>query len=118
MKNILVLSQQSPFDDQHIREALDTTLIFAAIEQNISWLFSGPAVLALKAVQQPQTIGLKNYFKTIKTLELYDVENIYICEKSMVDYNLKPAELLLPVKVVNFEQQRQLIKQQQQVVTL
>ncbi|MGO2012669.1 MAG: sulfurtransferase complex subunit TusC [Pseudoalteromonas sp.] len=118
MKNILVLSQHSPFDDQHIREALDTTLIFAAIEQNISWLFSGSAVLALKAAQQPQTIGLKNHFKTIKTLELYDVENVYICEKSMIDHNLKQSELLLPVKVVSFEQQRQLLKQQQQVVTL
>lgn len=118
MKNILILSQRSPFDDIHIREALDTTLIFAAIEQNISWLFSGAAVLTLKAEQQPQTTGLKNYFKTIKTLELYEVDNIYLCEKSMIDYNLKQSELLLPVKIVNFEQQRQLIKQQQQVVTL
>ncbi|WP_404340251.1 sulfurtransferase complex subunit TusC [Pseudoalteromonas mariniglutinosa] len=118
MKNILVLSRHSPFDEQHIREALDMTLIFAAIEQNISWLFSDAAVLALKAHQQPHIIGLKNYFKTIKTLELYDVDNIYVCEKSLLDYDLVPSDLLITVNVLNFQQQRQLIMQQQQVVTL
>ncbi len=107
-----------PFDDQHIRESLDTTLIFAAIEQNISWLLSGEAVLALKKNQQPEQLGIKNYFKTIKTLELYDVENIYVCEKSLMDFNLTQESLIIDVKVANFEQQRELISQQHQVVTL
>jgi len=118
MKNILVISQHSPFDDQHIRESLDTTLIFAAIEQNIGWLLSGEAVLALKKSQQPEQLGIKNYFKTIKTLELYDVENIYVCEKSLMDFNLSEDSLIIDVKVANFEQQRDLISQQHQVVTL
>ena len=48
MKNVLVISQHAPFDDQHIRESLDMALIFAAIDQNISWLLSADAVLALK----------------------------------------------------------------------
>ena len=118
MKNILVISQHGPFDDQHMRESLDTTLIFAAIEQNISWLLSGDAVLALKKYQQPEVLGIKNYFKTIKTLELYDVENIYVCEKSLMDFNLTKDNLIIDVKVANFEQQRLLISQQHQVVTL
>tara|TARA_B100000929_G_scaffold288163_1_gene276118 strand:- start:1222 stop:1593 length:372 start_codon:yes stop_codon:yes gene_type:complete len=118
MKNVLVISQHSPFDDQHIRDSLDTTLIFAAIEQNISWLLSGEAVLALKKNQQPEQLGIKNYFKTIKTLELYDVENIYVCEKSLIDFNLTKDKLIIDVKVASFEQQRHLISQQDQVVTL
>ncbi|AXV65113.1 sulfurtransferase complex subunit TusC [Pseudoalteromonas lipolytica] len=118
MKNILVISQHGPFDDQHMRESLDTTLIFAAIEQNISWLLSGDAVLALKKHQKPEVLGIKNYFKTIKTLELYDVENIYVCEKSLMDFNLTKDNLIIDVKVANFEQQRLLISQQHQVVTL
>ena len=118
MINVLVLSHHSPFDDLHIRDALDMTLIFAAVEQNISWLFSGPAVLALKKHQQPEHIGLKNYFKTIRTLEIYDVENIYVCEKSLMDFNLTIDTLMIDVKVANFEQQRALIAQQHQVVTL
>ena len=118
MKNVLVLSQYSPFDDSHIRDALDMTLIFGAVDQNISWLFSGPAVLALKKQQQPEHIGLKNYFKTIKTLEIYDIENIYVCEKSLLEYGLNKNNLLISVKALNYQQQHHLIAQQQQIVTL
>lgn len=118
MINVLVFSHHSPFDDLHIRDALDMTLIFAAVEQNISWLFSGPAVLALKKHQQPEHIGLKNYFKTIRTLEIYDVENIYVCEKSLLEYGLDKHNLLVEVKALNYQQQTQLIAQQQHIVNL
>ncbi|KPH65001.1 sulfur relay protein TusC [Pseudoalteromonas porphyrae] len=118
MINVLVLSQHSPFDDMHIRDALDMTLIFAAIEQNISWLFTGPAVLALKKGQHTDPLGLKNYFKSIKTLEIYDVENIYVCEKSLVDFNLAKSDLLINVNVLDFAAQSKLIATQHQVVNL
>jgi tRNA 2-thiouridine synthesizing protein C len=118
MINVLVLSQHSPFDDMHIRDALDMTLIFAAIEQNISWLFTGPAVLALKQNQSPETVGLKNYFKSIKTLEIYDVENIYVCEKSLIDYNLSKNDLIIDVITLDFKAQSQLISAQKQVINL
>tara|TARA_R110000851_G_scaffold87769_11_gene191369 strand:+ start:49661 stop:50017 length:357 start_codon:yes stop_codon:yes gene_type:complete len=118
MINVLVMSQCSPFDDLHIRDALDMTLIFAAVDQNISWLFSGPAVLALKKQQQPNMLGIKDFFKNIKTLEIYDVENIYVCEKSLLDYGLNKNDLLLDVQALNFDQQNALIKTQQHVVNL
>ena len=118
MINVLVLSQQSPFDDMHIRDALDMTLIFAAIEQNISWLFTGPAVLALKKDQNSELLGVKNYFKSIKTLEVYDVENIYVCEKSLIDYNLDINELIIKATALDFKAQSHLIAKQQQVVNL
>ena len=118
MINILVISQSSPFDDMHIRDALDMTLIFAAVDQNISWLFSGPAVLALKKNQKPNSLGIKDFFKNIKMLEIYDVENIYVCEKSLIDYGLSKSELLIEANIVNFNAQKQLIHNQQHVVTL
>lgn len=118
MINVLVMSQCSPFDDLHIRDALDMTLIFAAVDQNISWLFSGTAVLALKKQQQPNMLGIKDFFKNIKTLEIYDVENIYVCEKSLLDYGLNKNDLLLDVQALNFDQQKALIKTQQHVVNL
>jgi tRNA 2-thiouridine synthesizing protein C len=118
MINVLVISQSSPFDDLNIRDALDMTLIFAAVDQNISWLFSGAAVLALKKHQQPNNIGLKDFFKNIKTLEIYDVENIYVCEKSLLDYGLNKNDLLIDAKALNFSQQQILIKRQRHVVNL
>lgn len=118
MINVLVISQSSPFDDMRIRDALDMTLIFAAVDQNISWLFSGPAVLALKKNQTPNSLGLKDLFKNIKTLEIYDVDNIYVCEKSLLDYGLHINELLVEVKVLDYCSQQLLIQRQHHVVTL
>ncbi|WP_372762000.1 sulfurtransferase complex subunit TusC [Pseudoalteromonas sp.] len=118
MINVLVMSQHSPFDDMYIRDALDMALIFAAVEQNISWLFSGPAVLTLKKQQQPNLVGIKDFYKNIKMLEIYDVENIYVCEKSLLDYGLSKHDLLIPAKALNFDQQQTLIAAQQQVVNL
>lgn len=118
MKNVTVISHQSPFNNTHIRDALDMTLIFAAIDQNISWLFQGPAVCALKAEQSPQKSGLKNFLKTIKTLEIYDVDNIYVCKNSLDDYDLLTDQLMLDVKILNPDEQQQLLSKQDLVVTL
>jgi tRNA 2-thiouridine synthesizing protein C len=118
MINVLVISQSSPFDDMYIRDALDMALIFAAVEQNVSWLFSGPAVLALKKQQQPTLLGIKDFYKNIKMLEIYDVENIYVCEKSLLDYDLSKHDLLIAAQAINFEQQHALINRQHQVVNL
>lgn len=118
MKNVLVMSQSSPFDELNTRDALDMSLIFAAVEQNISWLFSGPAVLALKHNQSTQQLGVKDFFKNIKTLEIYEVENIYVCEKSLLDYNLNKSQLIINSTSLNYTEQQQLIGQQDFVVNL
>jgi tRNA 2-thiouridine synthesizing protein C len=118
MINVLIMSQSSPFDSMHIRDALDMTLIFAAIDQNVSWLLSGPAVLALKKEQSTKQLGIKDFFKNIKTLEIYDVENMFVCEKSLIDYGLNKSDLIVQSQTLNFEQQQHLIRSQHHVVTL
>ncbi|MCK8106463.1 DsrE family protein [Pseudoalteromonas sp. 2CM41L] len=118
MKNVLVMSQSSPFDELNIRDALDMSLIFAAVDQNISWLFSGPAVLALKNNQTTHPLGLKDFFKNIKTLEIYEVENIYVCEKSLLDYGLNKSQLIIDSISLNYTEQQQLIAKQHFVVNL
>ncbi len=118
MKKILICTDASPFDEMRVREALDMTLIFAAVEQDVSLLLHGPAVLALKDGQTPQNLGLKNYFKSLKTLDIYDVEQVYACEASFKRYGLTETDLLMKVEVINTEQQSALIASQDQVVTL
>jgi tRNA 2-thiouridine synthesizing protein C len=118
MKNVLIISDASPFDKQRIREALDMALIYAAIDQNVSWLFKGPAVLALKAQESISDLGLKNYFKSLKTLEIYDVENVYVCEASLCRYQLDSQSLIIDVQVVSSDAALTLIDEQDFVVTL
>lgn len=118
MKNILVISNKAPFDKMHIRESLDTCLIFAAIEQNISWLFKDDAVLALKAGYNLSNSGLKDFFKTLKTLEIYDVEQVYVCTESLKKYALIPDDLTIEITPLSIEEQQSLISKQNHTVVL
>lgn len=119
MKNVLVIANKAPFDHTYMREALDMTLIFAAIEQNISLLFQGPAVLSLKQGQTPEALKLKNYFKTFGTLSLYDVEHVYVCENSLQRYSLTLNDLTIDdVTALDENAKKCLTQQQDFVVTL
>ena len=118
MKNILVVSHKAPFDKMHIRESLDTCLIFAAIEQNISWLFKDEAVLALKPDYDLTKSGLKDFFKSLKTLEVYDVDQIYICSESLDRFGLEINTLSVELTPLSLEEQQALISKQDHTVVL
>ena len=60
----------------------------------------------------------QDFFKNIKTLEIYEVENIYVCEKSLLDYNLSKSQLIIDSTSLNYTEQQQLIGQQDFVVNL
>lgn len=118
MKNVLVINSSSPFLHLNGREALDMALIFAAIDQNVALLFRDAAVLCLKTTQHPEQAHLKNYFKTLKTLELYDVDQLYVCELSLKEFGLNPDELLLDVEILDSDSLHRLFKQYEHIVTL
>ncbi|ALU41771.1 sulfurtransferase complex subunit TusC [Pseudoalteromonas rubra] len=117
-ENILVINHTAPFDGANIREGLDMALIFAALDQNVSWLFKGPAVLALKTGNDASQLGMKNYFKQLKTLEIYDVEQIYVCAEAMTQFALTVDDLNIDAQILTLDAQQTLLKQQNKVVSL
>jgi len=118
MKNILVIQTSSPFDGVKCREALDTALIFAAIDQNVSILFKDDAVFCLHATQHPALVNLKDYFKTLKMLELYDVENIYACKQSIELRGIDINNLHLDCKLVDNSQIKDIFSTNDHMVTM
>ena len=118
MKHILVISQHAPYTAQTLRESLDMVLIFAAIDQTVTWLVEGDAVLALKKSQQPKLLQSKDFTKAIKMLALYDVDTIYACERSIADHGLVMGELFDSAHAVSAEQKQALIAQADEVITL
>ncbi|TMP41093.1 DsrE family protein, partial [Pseudoalteromonas sp. S1688] len=78
-----------------MRHAVDLTRSFAGVDQNISLLFLGPAVLARKINHKPNRLGSKDFFDNFKLVEIYDVEKIYGCEKALIDYGLSKSELVI-----------------------
>jgi len=118
MKNILIIQSYSPFDGVKCREALDTALIFAAIDQNVSILFKGDAVFCLHAEQKPALANLKDYFKTLKMLELYDVENIYACQQSLELRGIDINNLHLDCTIVNNTHIKAILLEQDHLVNM
>lgn len=76
------------------KEALDFSLIFGSYEQDVTVLFYGEGTTQALAHQDPEVIGQKDYLSTIKALDIYDIENVYVCEMSLDKMALGQHELL------------------------
>ncbi|MCF2857983.1 sulfurtransferase complex subunit TusC [Pseudoalteromonas sp. SMS1] len=117
-KKILVISDAAPFDGQRIRECLDMALIFAAIDQEVSWLFTGASVLALTGQNNPGAIDIKDFIKQLKTLEIYDIDSVFICKDAMQNYRLSAEHLNVDATALSYSAQQALIGKQDYVVKL
>lgn len=82
-KSIAILNSRAPFSQCQGKEALDVAMIMGSYEQPVSLFFHGEGVRQLIANQQPETIGMKDYLATFSALTFYDVEHLYVCEKSL-----------------------------------
>lgn len=118
MNELLVISQHSPFSESGLKDALDMALIFAAVDGDVAWLFTGSSVHALKKNQNPHHIKLKDVFKALKTLEIYDVEQIYISEPCLIQAQLSREDLAIEATLLQRSEMQELIAKFSKVVTL
>ncbi len=72
----LFILKQSPYHSSLAREALDFALASAAFDQQVSLLFMGDGLFQLIKNQQSVN-GKKNIEKTLNSLSLFEIENIY-----------------------------------------
>ncbi|CCQ11821.1 tRNA 5-methylaminomethyl-2-thiouridine synthase TusC [Pseudoalteromonas luteoviolacea B = ATCC 29581] len=117
MTKLLVISQSSPFSLSTLKDTLDMALIFAAVDADVSWLFTGSSVLSLIANQNPSHLGLKNQFKALKTLEIYDVDKLYVDEEQLRFFKISRNDLILDVKPIDLTQSQDFFAQFDKVVT-
>ncbi len=91
MKNIntiAIINSKAPYSQTSGKDALDISLVFASFEQKVSLFFQGDGVFQLIKGQDGSVIGQKDYLKTFAAFEFYDIENIYICQKSLIERGL------------------------------
>ena len=77
------------------REGVDALLAASAYYEDISVLFIGDGVAQLLASQNTSDILSKDYAPMFKLFDLYDIENVFICEDSLLERGLKDAELII-----------------------
>jgi len=116
-KKFLYVNRRVPHGTVYALESLETVLIGAAFDQDVSMLFIDDGVYQLKKEQNPKSIEFKNFAKAFRALEMYDVEKLFVEQESLAERGLTQSDLLVDVEVISREQTKALIDQQDVVLS-
>lgn len=83
VKRFLFVNRKAPYGTVYALEALETVLISAAFDQDVSVVFADDGVFQLKKGQDTPGIGMKNFSPTFRALDGYDVEKLYVEKESL-----------------------------------
>lgn len=100
-KKLLFIVRRLPHSGAHAQETLDLILTAAAYEQPVSLLALDDGLFQLKTAQRPRLAGLKDISAVYQALALYDVNDIYVENEALLERGLTPADLILPVNLLN-----------------
>lgn len=101
VKKFLYVNRRQPHGTVYALESLETVLIGAAFDQEVSMLFIDDGVYQLKKEQNPESLEFKNFSKTYRALEMYDVENLFVERESLEQRGLAVDDLLVEVEVIS-----------------
>lgn len=101
MKSILIIMHSPPYHKDLATELLDSALVHAAFGMPVSLLFQGDGVWQLVQQQATQGINRKNLLAQLGALGLYDIEHIYVDERSLRERNLLASHLGLEAVMVD-----------------
>ncbi len=108
--------RQAPHGTIYTYEGLEMILIMATYDQDISVVFIGDGVYALKKGQETSAIGIKGFAKTFMALDGYDVEKLYVDQLSLEERGLTEDDLVVAVEVLNSEEIGCLMKDQDVII--
>ena len=96
------LFRTAPHGNAISREGLDALLAATAFcdEEDIGVFFIDDGVLNLFDGQNPELLLQKDFIRTFKLLDLYDIEQRFICADSLAQFSLCADELVLACQVL------------------
>ncbi len=120
IKKFLYVNRKAPYGTIYALESLEVVLIGAAFDQDVSLAFIDDGVYQLKKDQKTSVdsgIGMKDFSKTYRALEGYDVEKLYVDKKSMEERGLTQDDLNVDVEVLDDAQMAEIMEQQDVVLS-
>jgi len=117
MRSILFLQRKPPHSTLATREAIDAALACAAFGVETAMLFLDDGVFQIKSGQQPDVAGLKRTAPMFESLELYGVEQIYVCSEALATRAMTVDDLVIPATPVDADAIRQLLSRFDHLVT-
>ena len=116
-KKFIYINRRAPHGTVYPLESLETVLIGAAFDQDVSMLFIDDGVYQLKKDQNTDAIAFKNFSKAFRALEMYDVEKLFVEAESLQERGLDESDLLVDVEVIERAKVSELIDQQDVVLS-
>jgi tRNA 2-thiouridine synthesizing protein C len=117
VKRFMYVNRRAPYGTIFALECLEVVLISAAFEQDVTLAFLDDGVYQLKKSQDTTGIGMKNFSNTYRALDDYEVEKIYVEKESLEARGLTEDDLIIPVQVVSTEKLRDIMAQQEVVIS-
>ena len=97
------LFRTAPHGNAISREGLDALLAATAFcdEEEIGVFFIDNGVLNLLDGQNPELLLQKDFIRTFKLLDLYDIEQRFVCDDSLDQYNLQTEQLIISTEKID-----------------
>ena len=112
MKNILYIISRSPYSGVQSFELIDSAMVSAIFENNVSILFRAEGVWSLISDQNGELLNSKTHSKVLSALPTYEIDNLYFCEDSVNERRISRDQIDIPVKPLSLNGQQQLIANQ------
>jgi len=117
VKKFMYVNRRAPHGSIYAQESLEVVLVGAAFEQDVSVVFLDDGVYQIRKDQDTSAIGTKNFSKTFRALEMYDVEKLYVEKESMQVRGMTEDDLNVPVEVKSSEEIGRLMEEQDVVLS-
>ena len=97
------LFRTAPHGNAISREGLDALLAATAFcdEEEIGVFFVDDGVLNLLDGQNPELLLQKDFIRTFKLLDLYDIEQRFVCADSLDQYHLQTEQLIISAEKID-----------------
>jgi len=117
VKKFMFLNRRAPHGTVYAQESLEVVLIGAAFEQDVSIVFLDDGVYQIRKGQDTSAIGTKNFSKTFRALEMYDVDKLYVEKESMEARGMTVDDLNVPVEMKTCEEIGRLMEEQDVILS-
>jgi tRNA 2-thiouridine synthesizing protein C len=117
VKRFMYVNRKAPYGTIYALECLETILVAAAFEQDVSVVFVDDGVYQLKKDQDTTAIGVKNFSRTYRALEGYEVEKLYVEKESLEARGLTAEDLIVPVEILGSAELQEIMAAQDVVLS-
>ncbi len=117
IKRFMFVNRKAPYGTVYALESLETVLISAAFDQDVSVVFIDDGVFQLKKGQDTKGINMKNFSPTFRALEGYDVEKLYVEKESLEARGLSENDLVVDVEILSTEELSKIMAAQDVVIS-